>query len=186
MRNLRMSLKLIFMKMAAIWTPWDTIWSWEHQNSWTRQYNDYKNVGLKIYPWDAWRPYLPTRLKQEFNLLADLLEQKHYSSKANSGTLSQDEGAVKSFCCWGGGGGGARERGGGAWEYIGKRFLFFGFQNMNTNSWTCLSPDDLLWNILMYVHVCICMYVIMYMYVCVCVFKYDWACVCVCLWCNKS
>ena len=64
MRNHRMSLKLIFIKskMAAIWTPWDTIWSWEHQNSWTRQYNDYKNVGWKIYPWGAWGPYLPTRL----------------------------------------------------------------------------------------------------------------------------
>ena len=28
-----------------IWTPWDTFWSWYSQNSLTRHYNDYKNVG---------------------------------------------------------------------------------------------------------------------------------------------
>ena len=32
-------------KMAAIWTTWDKMWSWDPQNSLTRHYNDYKNLG---------------------------------------------------------------------------------------------------------------------------------------------
>ena len=56
-----MSQKLIFMKIQ------DGRQEGGHVNPNIKileldNYNDYKNVGLKIYPWVAWGPYLPTRL----------------------------------------------------------------------------------------------------------------------------